>query len=78
MEFVTTSENILHSCKFGLAPKGEESPKAKLSVKEVMFIRNNYIPYHKEFGTIPLSKKFGVNPATISKIIKYQTWKEII
>lgn len=49
----------------------------KLSTAEAAFIRQVYAPRDPEFGGKPLSLKFGVDPATIRKIVKQTTYKEI-
>lgn len=49
----------------------------KLSDKDVKWIREKYIPYHKEFGTRGLARKFGVDKSIISKIVNYKTYKNI-
>lgn len=50
----------------------------KLSDEDVRWIRNNYIPYDKEFGLRGLSRMFGVDHNVISKIINYKTYKDVI
>lgn len=54
---------------------GEKNPKAKLSNDDVEFIRTNYVRY-KNFGmnSIALSKKYGVSPSTILRVVEYKNW----
>lgn len=79
LEWVTQKENIRHSFDNGLqvSLKGEAHGSSKLTKEQVMYIRENYKARDKEFGGVPLSKKFGVHKQTISDIIHYKIWKEI-
>jgi len=56
---------------------GENNPKSKLTEKEVIWIRKNYIKRDKEFGGTPLSKKYNVSKHCISSIIHNKNWKHI-
>ncbi|MEC1155035.1 NUMOD4 domain-containing protein [Cytobacillus horneckiae] len=82
LEWNTSRENIKHAFDTGLMKAtvfiGEENPSSKLKVKEVRYIRENYIPRDKEFGTEALRKKFGVSQQNISKIVNFKVWKDII
>lgn len=49
----------------------------KLSNEDVKWIRENYIPYNKEFGTRGIAKKFNVDRSIISDIVNYKTYKEV-
>jgi hypothetical protein len=76
LEWVSSSENIEHAFKIGLrTDRGENHYKSKLSMVEVLYIRNNYIPRHKQFGNKSLSEKFNVSTSTISLIINEKNWK---
>lgn len=66
----TGQENIAHAVENGLFPSGENHHNAKLTDFEVQWIRDNYLPYDKEFGRKALAKKFNVAKVTISKIIE--------
>lgn len=70
LEWVTYSENQIHAKRTGLAPTGEAHPQAKLSNKAVLFIKENYKPFHPLFGAKPLAEKFGVDKSTICEIAK--------
>ncbi|MGH1111214.1 NUMOD4 motif-containing HNH endonuclease [Bacillus paranthracis] len=71
LEWVTHSENTLHAIENGLkeVSDGENSPRAKFTQEEIDWIRENYIPRHKEFGQRALARRFGVVQGTIHKII---------
>ena len=69
LEWVSNQENRTHSSNNELHKKGSKHPKSKLTVENIKFIKQNYIPKHSEFGGIALSKKFNVSNKLISKII---------
>jgi len=77
----THSNNNKNAYKSGLRKpveiKGEQNGNSKLTEEQIKWIRDNYIPRHKEFGGISLTKKFGVKKAQISRIVKNETWKHI-
>lgn len=71
LEWCTSSENTKHAVALGLLcfKKSFESPSSKLTNDEVVFIRSNYIPYHKVFGSRSLGRKFGVSHSVISNVV---------
>jgi hypothetical protein len=79
LEWCTQSENIRHAFANGLSkgPQGEKQHLSKLKKEDIFYIRNNYIPRHKEYGGTALSKKFNVNKSAISFIINKKNWKHI-
>ena len=78
LEWCTGAENIKHAVDNGLmmGRRGEKSTSAKLTIKQVEYIRNNYIPRHYEFGARGLARKFNVCHTTILKIINNISWIE--
>jgi hypothetical protein len=77
LEWCTRSENMHHACVTKLKRNnGEYNNGAKLTYKEVVFIRTHYIPRDKVYGTVALANKFGVHRKTISRIITGRYWKE--
>lgn len=78
LEWVTCKQNIQHSFKMGLSfvKGGETHHCAKLSQKQVDFIRNNYKFRDKNFSTVALANFFGVTPSTITLITKNKNWKK--
>jgi len=48
--------------------RGEQHPKAKLTLKQVLFIRASSLP------STQLAEMFSVNPRTIRDILNYTTW----
>ena len=79
LEWCTNHENMIHASKTGLLKplQGINNPQAKLTKLDIEYIRNNYIPYNKQYGTRALSKKFGVPHSTITRIIQRKKYKDI-
>lgn len=70
LEWSTNKENRKHAVKNRLHLCGEDCPWAKLTQKDVDFIR-----FHKEFTAKELSQKFNVSYTTINGIRQGKTWK---
>ncbi|WP_176544028.1 NUMOD4 domain-containing protein [Bacillus toyonensis] len=71
LEWCTPKENTEHAIKKGLInQKGVNNPNSKVTTEEVKWIRDNYKPRDKEFGTHAMSKTLGVNQNTISRIVR--------
>lgn len=77
LEWVTHSENTLHAYRIGLEKKylGENHPLHKLTQKEVEYIKRVYIKRNKQYGAVPLSKRFNVDRTTIYDIVNNRTWR---
>ena len=69
LEWVTRSENVLHAYELGLAGRGAEGSRAKFTWDEIRYIRSSPLT-RKE-----LAKMFGVNKATIGRIITHDTYE---
>ena len=78
LEWVTQKENVHHAFENGVVHtlKGFECPFSKFNAEEIKYIRENYKPRDENFGARALAKKFGVIDATITKIVKGETYKE--
>jgi hypothetical protein len=70
LEWVTNLQNRKHAVKTGLQVHGERCPWAKLSLKDVEFIRE-----HTELTATYLANKFGVDRTTISAVKNYKSWR---
>lgn len=68
LEWVTNRENTDHAIKMGLR-------KNKLSKKDVLDIRNKYLP--RKYTLNKLALEYGVCQASISFIIKKINWKHV-
>jgi hypothetical protein len=49
----------------------------KFTKEEIDYMRKNFKPYDKEFGVVPLSKKFNINESSMRNIIKNKYYKDI-
>lgn len=79
LEWCTNSENQIHAMKNGLKVDfGVNHPNSKLTQEDVRYIRKHYIPKDKEFGYVPLSKKFGVSISTINSVVCCKRYKDVI
>ena len=79
LEWCTNSENQIHAMKNGLKVDfGANHPNSKLTEDDVRYIREHYIPKDKEFGYVPLSKKFGVSTSTIDSVVYRKRYKDVI
>lgn len=77
LEYVTGLENHQHAALNGLKARGENTRKSKLTNAKVRFIRLHHKPYHKEFGLLPLSKRFDVSRTTITSALLGKTWGHV-
>jgi hypothetical protein len=79
LEWATRTEQNLHSYKLGLkqAKLGNENPNSKLNPSQVREIRSSYVKSSKEFGTVALGRKYGVNASVIEKIVKRKSYKNV-
>ncbi len=80
LEYITNLENIQHSWRIGLREphkgvRGSKSNFAKLTEKNVLEIRQAYVP--RKITMIFLAKKFNVCENCINKIINRKTWNHI-
>jgi hypothetical protein len=57
-----------HAYKTGL--KKPVHTNRKLTNEQVAEIRHSYIPQSREYGTVALSKKYGVTNATIGRVVR--------
>ena len=61
--------------KIGKDHAGEKSTSAKLTEKQVLEIREKYVP--QKYGYVKLAREYNVNDETIRSIIKRKSWKYI-
>jgi ribosomal protein S25 len=80
LEWADRHEQLYHAYKNNLrkAQKGQYNCNASLTEEQVKEIRKIYIPRSKEFGTVALGKKYGVNNSTIGDVVRRVTYKNVI
>lgn len=80
LEWSDRHEQLEHAYRLGLKKplRGCNNAISKLTEEQVRYIRANYKPHSKEFGTVALGKMFGVNNSTIGDIIRGVTYKDIV
>ncbi|MEG6615375.1 NUMOD4 motif-containing HNH endonuclease [Peptococcaceae bacterium 1198_IL3148] len=79
LEWVDRSEQMIHAYKLGLKTSrvGSKNKNAKLTAEQVREIRNSYIPYSREFGTVALAKKYGVTNRVIGLIVRGKSYENV-
>jgi len=77
LEWCTVKYNNAHAASNRLFRVGEDCFNAKLTEHDVIYILENYIPKHKEFGCMALAKKFNIDHSIISGIISRKRWKHV-
>lgn len=77
LEWCTVQENNKHAISSGLVYilKGEEIGNSKLTEKEVLEIRQKFIP--RRVTRKILSKEYNVSEATIKDIVRGKTWTHL-
>ena len=77
LEWMNRSQQLKHAYDLGLKKpaKGELNSNAVLTNSQALKIRNEYVKFSKEFGTIALGEKYNVNPSVIQDIISNKTYK---
>lgn len=70
LEWVSNQENRDHAIKNGLHLFGEKCPYAKLTKKDVEFIRK-----HTEYSSKEMAEMFNISCSNINDIRKCRTWK---
>lgn len=48
----------------------------KLTREQVVFIKENYKPYDREFGSAALARMFGVDASTVNRAANGHGWRE--
>lgn len=62
----------------GATHRGNISPFRKLSDDDIREIRNEYISGDKKYGARALGRKYNVDHTDILKIIKMETYKNVV
>lgn len=69
----THEDNVRDRVERNRSAKGTQNGRAKLTEDDVIAIRNN-----QSMSCRRWAKHFGVDPKTIRKIKKYETWKHVV
>ena len=79
LEWVTYRENTAYASQKGSYDKkrGCDSPFAKLTEKDVRYIREHYRSRSHEFGSNALARKFKVNKNTILNVVGHITYENV-
>lgn len=75
LELGTQKDNIHDALDRGRFPVGATRSIAVLSSEDVEYVRSVFIPRHPTYGGAALARKYGVNQATMSRIIHGHTYK---
>jgi len=78
LEWTTAKENVAHTVKQKRHAYGERNGSAKLKEKDIINIRKEYKPMHKDYNTYMLAKKYKVKQPAIMDIVRKITWKHMI
>jgi len=70
LEWVSNQQNRNHAVNKGLQIHGEKCPWAKLTEKQVEFIRK-----HTEISSKEMAKVFGVSDSNIRVLRRMESWK---
>ena len=79
LEWSDRSYQMIHAYELGLKKpiRGSKNSQSKLSDDDVRYIRENYKRQSKEFGTVALSKKFGVSNRVIGLVTRGLSYKNV-
>ena len=70
LEWCTAKENTDHAIRTGLLDYSKRIAVKVLNEDQIDFIKENYTPFCREFGSRSLAKMFGVSKTTV---VKYYT-----
>ena len=78
LEWATLEEQMQHAYDNNLkvAHRGEANSQAKLTQEQVEEIKKTYKKNSKEYGSVALSKKYGVSHRTIFNVLQNKTYKQ--
>jgi hypothetical protein len=79
LEWATHKENANHATRNLLVARGVKNGNSKLTMKQVMEIRNKYKPESRKrardgYSAYRLAKEYGVGVSAINSIIDRSTW----
>jgi len=76
LEWCTSKENAIHAHRIGLAkPKrGVNNSQAKLTIKDVEYIRSSYVPRSIITGARALAREFSVSHTVILDVLSHKSY----
>lgn len=77
LEWCDRKQNLKHSYEHGLKRRGESHGCHKLTEKEVISIRKEYVKGDREHSLHALGEKYGVSYCTIQAIVKGRLWSHL-
>lgn len=77
LEWCNNSQNQLHAFKNNLQKGNFNHPNSKLTLEQVLYIKNNCKVGSKKFGIQTIAKKFNVCNSTIKQIITGKSYRNI-
>lgn len=80
LEWVTRSENVLHSKRVLKKQIGSQNPSSKLTEDDVRQIRLEYRPgtgFHNRGNAVELAKQYSVSWSTINNVVKRRSWRHV-
>lgn len=72
----THRNNVADRALHGTERYGSDRGNSKLTEEIVREARGIYIPWHREFGTTALARRYGVSQRTMSMAIRGDTWSK--
>ena len=73
---ISASHNPYYDNGLKVAHRGEANSQAKLTQEQVEEIKKTYKKNSKEYGSVALSKKYGVSHRTIFNVLQDKTYKQ--
>jgi hypothetical protein len=77
LKYGTPQKNMDDRTKHGRTTRGVEHHDARLSEKDVVWIRENYTRNDRELGTYGLAKRFGVHQSSIWRVLQNKSWSHV-
>lgn len=78
LEWCTGAENATHALVTGLQKSGAKLYNAKFTDEQASEILKLYVKGSREFGSVALSKKYGVSHNSILRLIHGQSYKNVV
>lgn len=72
----THADNSRDMVERGRSISGEAHLDAKLTWKDVEWIRANYVKGSRELGSTAMAKRFGMHSSAIRRLMRGETWCE--